>query len=127
MGYNINVSTELTEQQRKAVEQGGGAPIDLIDPVNQSRYVLLTAAAYSASALFWRGTTSTSVRRTLHSVMSQRKRDGRIRKCRFTITLSHVKNTHEGFEIKISCIIDKEQGAKALQIIHEACELEKVK
>ena len=28
-------------------------------------------------------------------------------------------------EIKISCIIDKEQGAKALQIIHDAFELEK--
>ena len=30
-------------------------------------------------------------------------------------------------EIKISCIIDKEQGAKALQIVHDAFELEKAK
>src|SRR5258707_2172165 len=30
-------------------------------------------------------------------------------------------------EIKISCIIDREQGAKALQIVHDAFELEKVK
>jgi aspartate kinase len=30
-------------------------------------------------------------------------------------------------EIKISCIIDKEQGNKALQIVHDAFELEKVK
>src|SRR3954468_4346977 len=30
-------------------------------------------------------------------------------------------------EIKISCIIDKEQGAKALQIVHDAFELEKGK
>ena len=30
-------------------------------------------------------------------------------------------------EIKISCIIDKEQGAKALQIVHDAFELEKAR
>jgi aspartate kinase len=30
-------------------------------------------------------------------------------------------------EIKISCIIDREQGAKALQIVHDAFELEKAK
>ena len=30
-------------------------------------------------------------------------------------------------EIKISCIIDKEQGAKALQVVHDAFELEKAK
>ena len=30
-------------------------------------------------------------------------------------------------EIKISCIIDKDQGAKALQVIHDAFELEKAK
>jgi aspartate kinase len=30
-------------------------------------------------------------------------------------------------EIKISCIIDKEQGPKALQIVHDAFELEKAK
>ena len=30
-------------------------------------------------------------------------------------------------EIKISCIIDKEDGNKALQIVHDAFELEKVK
>ena len=30
-------------------------------------------------------------------------------------------------EIKISCIIDKEQANKALQVVHDAFELEKVK
>ena len=30
-------------------------------------------------------------------------------------------------EIKISCIIDKEQGPKALQVVHDAFELEKAK
>ena len=30
-------------------------------------------------------------------------------------------------EIKISCIIDKEQAAKALQVVHDAFELEKAK
>jgi len=30
-------------------------------------------------------------------------------------------------EIKISCIIDKDQGAKALQVVHDAFELEKAK
>ena len=30
-------------------------------------------------------------------------------------------------EIKISCIINKEDGPKALQVVHEAFELEKVK
>ena len=30
-------------------------------------------------------------------------------------------------EIKISCIITKEQGAKALQVVHDAFELEKMK
>jgi len=30
-------------------------------------------------------------------------------------------------EIKISCIIDKDQAAKALQIVHDAFELEKAR
>jgi aspartate kinase len=30
-------------------------------------------------------------------------------------------------EIKISCIIDKEQGARALQIVHDAFELDKIR
>jgi aspartate kinase len=35
--------------------------------------------------------------------------------------------THTTSEIKISCIIDKEDGTKALQVVHDAFELEKVK
>ena len=40
------MAIELSEQQRKAIEEGKGAPVEMIDPINQSHYVLLPSSAY---------------------------------------------------------------------------------
>lgn len=36
----------LSDEQRQAIEQNPGAPIDVIDPISQARFVLLPAQAF---------------------------------------------------------------------------------
>jgi hypothetical protein len=43
--------TQLSDEQRSALEQGAGAPVYVDDPVGHARYVLIPAAAYEKMRL----------------------------------------------------------------------------
>lgn len=56
--------TTLTPELRKAVEEAGGQPIEIIDPETQRRYVLLRADVYERlNVLFEDGPLSKDERR----------------------------------------------------------------
>lgn len=44
--YTYGMTPELSEQQRQAVRERPDEPVDVVDAVTQSRYVLLPASTY---------------------------------------------------------------------------------
>jgi hypothetical protein len=40
------MNTHLTDDQRHAIEQVGGSPVDIVDPATNASYVLLRAEDY---------------------------------------------------------------------------------
>lgn len=40
------MATEITPELRQAINHSGGAPVEMVDPLNQERYVIVRAAEF---------------------------------------------------------------------------------